>query len=260
MLSATEIRNVKFSKSMSGYKQEEVDILLDKVESDYAAFERMTKDFQTKIESLSAEIEDLKASQSSIQNVLLSAQRLADKIVAEAKEQSDEIIKNAEANISVITAQERELSATFEFKAQERKAQLEKELVDMVRAAELKANSITAAAQDSVERQQVLFDKLKMEIAAFKTSITTKYKEHLEILSAIPDSVPSDPKEIAALVSAAIDKAPDAEQFISSSLEPSTFEEPHEEEVAPAKEPEPEKQMGFSVETLEDTQSIEIDY
>ena len=33
MLSASDIKNVKFSKSMSGYKQEEVDIFLDKVEA-----------------------------------------------------------------------------------------------------------------------------------------------------------------------------------------------------------------------------------
>mgnify|MGYP002512989140 CR=1 FL=1 len=35
MLSATEIKNVKFARAMSGYKQEEVDILLDKIEADY---------------------------------------------------------------------------------------------------------------------------------------------------------------------------------------------------------------------------------
>ena len=35
MLSAAEIRNVKFAKSMSGYKQEEVDILLTAVLARY---------------------------------------------------------------------------------------------------------------------------------------------------------------------------------------------------------------------------------
>ena len=127
MLSATEIRNAKFSKSMGGYKQEEVDILLDKIEADYAQHERTVRDFQLQIEKLNKELADLKEAQNSIQNVLLSAQRLADKIVGEAKEKSEEIIKNAEANISVITAQEKELSTTFELKAQERKSTLEKE-------------------------------------------------------------------------------------------------------------------------------------
>ena len=30
MLSSLEIKNIKFSKAMGGYKQEEVDVLLDK--------------------------------------------------------------------------------------------------------------------------------------------------------------------------------------------------------------------------------------
>ena len=216
MLSANEIRNIKFSNSMGGYKKDEVDVLLDKVEADYIANERIIREFQAKVESLNAEISELKASQDSIQNVLLSAQRLADKIVNEAKEKSEEIIRNAEANISVITAREKELSAAFESKAQESRVQLEKELNDTVKQAKLKAESITAAAEDSVARQQLLFDKLKMEIAAFKSGITAKYKEHLEILSTIPDSVPADPKYMAEVVSVAIDKAPSAEQFVKT--------------------------------------------
>lgn len=216
MLSANEIRNIKFSNSMGGYKKDEVDVLLDKVEADYIANERIIREFQAKVESLNAEIAELKASQDSIQNVLLSAQRLADKIVNEAKEKSEEIIRNAEANISVITAREKELSAAFEAKAQESRVQLEKELADTVKQAKLKAESITAAAEDSVARQQLLFDKLKMEIAAFKSGITAKYKEHLEILSTIPDSVPADPKYMAEVVSVAIDKAPSAEQFVKT--------------------------------------------
>ena len=214
MISATEVRNIKFSRSMSGYKQEEVDIFLDKIEADLAKYERMFAEIQDKNEALNKEIDELKASQSSIQSVLLSAQQLADRIVSEAKEKSEEIIRNAETNISVITTREKELSATFELKAQERKSALEAELNDMVKKAKLKADSITAAAEDSVARQQNLFDKLKVEIAAFKSGISAKYKEHLEILSAIPDSVPSDPNKIAELVSAEVDKAPDVSAFI----------------------------------------------
>ena len=216
MLSALEIKNVKFSKAMGGYKQEEVDILLDKIEADIGQYERLVRELQTKNEALNSEIEELKASQSSIQSVLLSAQQLADKIVSEAKEKSEEIIKSAEANISVITSREKELSTAFELKAQERKTELEKELNEMVKKAQLKADSITAAADDSVARQQMLFDKLKVEIAAFKTAVTAKYKEHLAILSALPDTVPSDPKKLAELVSAQIDKEPEIENFIKS--------------------------------------------
>ena len=216
MLSAAEIRNVKFTKSMSGYKQEEVDVLLDKIEADYAQFDRAIKEYRAKIESLDKEIESLKSSQNSIQNVLLSAQKLADQIVDEAKQKSEQIVKNAETNIEVITAREKELANAFELKAQERKANLEKELADMVKTAQIKADSMKAAAEDSVARQQLLYDKLKMEMSAFKAAVSAKYKEHLEMLKALPDTAPMDPKRIAEAVSAAVDKAPKPESFITA--------------------------------------------
>ena len=216
MLSAAEIRNVKFTKSMGGYKQEEVDVLLDRIEADYAQFDRAVKEYRAKIEAMNKEIESLKSSQNSIQNVLVSAQKLADQIVDEAKQKSEQIVKNAETNLEVITAREKELATAFELKAQERKAKLEKELADMVKTAQIKADSIKAATEDSVARQQLLYDKLKMEMSAFKAAVSAKYKEHLEMLKALPDVAPMDPKRIAEVVSAAVDKAPNPESFIKT--------------------------------------------
>lgn len=66
---------------------------------------------------MNKEIETLKSSQNSIQNVLLSAQKLADQIVDEAKQKSEEIIDNAQSNIEVMTAREKELATAFELKA-----------------------------------------------------------------------------------------------------------------------------------------------
>lgn len=214
MLTALEIKSISFSNALRGYKTEEVEVFLDKIEADYVQFERIIKDYEAKIETLNSEIETFKNSQNSIQNVLLSAQKLADQIVNEAKEKSEEIIVNAEQNITAITAQEKELAFAFEQKANERKALLEKELAEMVEQANLKANAITSAAEDSVKRQQALFDKLKLEIAAFKSSITSKYKEHLSILQEIPDAVKMSPEEMAEIISAKIDSVPDVQEFI----------------------------------------------
>ena len=214
MFTSEDIKNVTFSKARGGFNPEEVDVFLDKIEADYLLFEKVSKDYQAKIAELESKVKDLEKAQNSIQNVLLSAQKLADQIVDEAKEKSDDIIKNAESNITLITAKEKEIATAFEIKAKERKETLEKELEKMVSDAKLKADSITSAAKDSVERQQVLFDKLKIEIAAFKSAVTSKYKEHLNILQEIPETVPMDPKKMAEVITAKIDAAPEAEEFI----------------------------------------------
>ncbi len=228
MLSANEIRNVRFSKAMGGYKQEEVDILLDKVEADYEQFERTLREMNSKINELKGELEDCKNSQGNIQNVLVSAQKFADQIVEEAKTKSAQIIASAEESIQKITAQEKELTSAFDKKAGERKMALESDIEKIVSAAEKKQLAVEEATQDCIERQQSLFNKMKVEIAAFKAEITNKYKEHLELLSALPDAVPTDPEEIAKSVSAQFDAVPDVREFVKSGA---TLPQSNEEEV-----------------------------
>ena len=228
MLSANEIRNVRFSKAMGGYKQEEVDVLLDKVEADYEQFERTLREMNNKINELKGELEDCRNSQGNIQNVLVSAQKFADQIVEEAKTKSAQIIASAEESIQKITAQEKELTSAFDKKAGERKSALESDIEKIISVAEQKQAAVEEATQGCIERQQALFNKMKLEIANFKTEITNKYKEHLELLSALPDAVPSDPEEIAKSVSAQFDAVPDVREFAKSGA---TLSQPKTQEV-----------------------------
>lgn len=240
MLSANEIRNVRFSKAMGGYKQEEVDVLLDKVEADYEQFERTLREMNGKIAQLKGELEECKNSQGNIQNVLISAQKFADQIVEEAKTKSAEIISSAQASIEKITAQEKELTTAFDKKAGERKSALESDIEKIIANAEQKQSAVEAATQDCIDRQQLLFDKMKIEIAAFKAEITNKYKEHLELLSSLPDTVPSNPAEIAAAVSLSFEAVPSVEEYVKN---PQSFDLPQQEEQAEPEAEEPAEKL-----------------
>ena len=231
MLSANEIRNVRFSKAMGGYKQEEVDVLLDKVEADYEQFERTLREMNNRINELKRELEESQTSNGNIQNILVSAQKFADQIVEEAKTKSAEIIASAQESIEKITAQEKELTSAFDKKAGERKSALESDIEKIIANAEKKQAAVETATQNCVDRQQLLFNRMKSEVAAFKAEITAKYKEHLELLAGLPDTVPVDPENTAAAVAASFDKVPTVEEYVKNpeSLE---IEEPEEEEPA----------------------------
>lgn len=234
MLSASEIRNVRFSTAMGGYKKEEVDVLLDKVEADYEQFERTLKEMNNKINELKGELEDCRNSQGNIQNVLVSAQKFADQIVEEAKVKSAEIIASAQESIEKITAQEKELTTAFDKKAGERKSALQSDIEKIIANAEKKQAAVETATQDCVDRQQLLFNKMKIEVAAFKAEITAKYKEHLELLASLPDTVPNDPNEIAEAVSISFDKLPTVEEYAQN---PEDFELSVEEVEPETEEP-----------------------
>lgn len=224
MLTAEDIRNITFTKAMAGFKPEEVDVFLDKVEADYVQFERTIREYQERQESLIKEIEGYKNSQNSIQNVLLSAQRLADQIISEAKEKSAEIVNDAESNISVIKTQEKELVNNFEIKAQERKSDLEKELNLMIKETQAKCEAITKAAEEAVAKKQALFDQIKLEVANFKEDITSKYKEHLAILQSIPDGAVLDVKEAVNIAAVEFDKKNSAEAQVEEIVSKSQSE------------------------------------
>lgn len=237
MLSSAEIRNIKFSKAVGGYKQEEVDILLDKIEVDYDRFERTLAQKEARIAELENEINSMETSKESIQTVLLSAQKLADQIVADAKVKSEEIVKAAEGNIELITVRERELSSEFDRRANERKAKFDEEMQAATQFAEEKLGIIQKATEDSVRRQQALFNKLKLEVAAFKADITNKYREHLEILQKLPDVVTEDPEALAAAVEEIYSKKISAEEY---------FEEQTVAEETPEVAGEETEQLDFS--------------
>lgn len=216
MLSANEIRNVRFTTAMGGYKKEEVDILLDKVEADYEQFERTLREMNNKINELKGELEDSRSSQGNIQNILVSAQKFADQIVEEAKTKSAEIISSAQASIEKITAQEKELTSAFDKKAGERKSALESDMEKIIANAEKKHAAVEAATQECIDRQQLLFDKMKVEIAEFKAEITGKYKEHLELLASLPDTVTGNPSEVAVEASLSFDEVPTVEEYLQN--------------------------------------------
>jgi hypothetical protein len=73
------------------------------------------------------------------------------------------------------------------------------------------------AAKDSVTREQLLFDKLKSEVAEFKRQIKETYKEHLESLSKLPEEVALNPELAASTIEEIINNEPDLLKFIEKS-------------------------------------------
>lgn len=226
MLNSAEIRNIKFSKSVGGYKQEEVDVFLDKIEVDYDRFERAIREREAKIAQLQDELNSMETSKDSIQTVLLSAQKLADQIVADAKAKSEEIVKSAESNIELITVREKELSGEFDRKASERKARFDEEMSEAQKSAELKLKSIQNATEDSVEKQQALFDRIALETKKFKSDILKQYKEQIELLQSLPESVTDNPERVAAAVEEIYKKKSEALEFVEEAESQDTQEEP----------------------------------
>lgn len=243
-----EIQEIRFSKSMSGYKPDEVDSFCDKVYEDYIKFAEILKAKQEQIERLENQIKENQSSAESINTVLISAQKLADSILAEANIKAEDIVNNANNEAELIKQRTKKALEEIDAVITEQKNQAAKEAEVMLNEAARKSEGMILAAKDSVAREQLLFDKLRAEVAAFKKDIKTAYKSHLESLSALPEEVPVNPEQASVAIEEIISKEPDLRTFIERAepaQEPVTEapaeSEPEAEPVSqPAAEVEPE--------------------
>ena len=209
-----EIQEIRFSKAMSGYKTDEVDDFCDKVYNDYIKFAELIKVKQEKIEALEAKLRDTELNADSINAVLISAQKLADSIVAEAKSKAEEIVETATTDAENIKQRTKKALEEIDAVITAQKNEAAKEAEAMLADAARKSEGMILAAKDSVAREQLLFDKLTGEVASFKKEIKNAYKTHLEALSALPEEVPVSPEKAAIAIEDIIRNEPDLRQFI----------------------------------------------
>lgn len=247
MLNSNEIKDYKFSEVRKGYSAEEVDELLDKICEDYLSFEKLVAEKQARIESLEKEISDNKSSAESINTVLISAQKLADSIVADAKKSAEQIVLDAETDSENIKQRTKKALEEIDAVLTEQKSATQKEAEEILNDAKRKAEAMMLAAKDSVAREQILFDKLKSEVASFKKEIKESYKKHLESLSSLPDEVPFDAEQSAEATLEIIKNGPDFSKFV-----------PQEETKAEEKFEEPEVVAEEIVEEIVEEEKITV--
>jgi len=233
MLNANELKEWRFSEVRKGYDENEVDELLDKVCEDYISYENLVKTQKSRIEALEKEVSENKTSAQSINTVLISAQKLADSIVADAKKSAEQIVLDANTEAESIKQRTKKALEEIDAVLTEQNNAAQIEVDKMLKEATRKAEGMILAAKDSVAREQILFDKLKGEVAAFKADIKESYKKHLESLSKLPDEVPFNAEQSAEAVEEIINNEPDFQKFVS---EPETaantdFEEIEDEAV-----------------------------
>ncbi len=98
MLTPQEVSEHSFSKaSFGGYNMAQVDEFLDAVTADYTALYKENAVLKSKMKVLVEKVEEYRATEDAMRKTLLSAQRMADAIVAEAKEARDAALLAAEA-------------------------------------------------------------------------------------------------------------------------------------------------------------------
>ncbi len=97
MLTPLDIENKRFGKQMmNGYNVNEVDDFLDELTLEYGKLYKENAELKEKREELDNDVDKYKNIENTLQSTLVMAQKTADEITAVAKQQADQIIKDAE--------------------------------------------------------------------------------------------------------------------------------------------------------------------
>ncbi|MBV7275027.1 DivIVA domain-containing protein [Clostridiaceae bacterium UIB06] len=94
-ITAMEITNKEFKRSMRGYNADEVDEFLDKIAEDYENIYRENSTLKEKLSNIEDKIDHYNKMESTIQNTLLLAQNAAEQARENAKKESELVIRNA---------------------------------------------------------------------------------------------------------------------------------------------------------------------
>ena len=98
MITPLDIEEKRFSrKRMNGYSVEEVDDFLDELSVDYAKNYKQVSELSAKVEELSKDLAHYKTIEDTLQNTLVMAQANAEETKRLAKQQAEQMIREAEA-------------------------------------------------------------------------------------------------------------------------------------------------------------------
>ena len=118
MLTPLDIENKKFQKQIKGYNVDEVDDFLDDLTADYEKMYKENASLNDENAKLKKDIEHYKSVEHTLQNTLVMAQTTAEDIKKVAKQQADQLIKDAQsevkASLEELTRKENERKKALE--------------------------------------------------------------------------------------------------------------------------------------------------
>ncbi|MGN0479809.1 MAG: DivIVA domain-containing protein [Hominenteromicrobium sp.] len=188
MLSIKDINEVSFRKSnFSGYNSDDVDQFIDEVLETVTALAKENADakartadtsakiaeltaknaeLQEKLSILAEKIESYRADEDGIKEAILSAQRLGNASVREAKAKAETIVADANAKAESILTEARAKSQNLVDSYKSQIAEKEKEL-----------------------------EAMKREVTSFRASLYEIYREHIAVIEKIPEFAAEEPEE-----------------------------------------------------------------
>lgn len=148
MLTPNSIAERKFEKAAFGYKPEEVDNFLAEIVTSYGELYTEKEAAEEKMEVLAEKLEEYRSNEDSLRTVLLGAQKLGDNIVRDSKAKAEVILADAENQV----------------------------------------RQVFSESESKIAKERETLFNLQKETADFKKRLLAMYRQHLELISLMPEN------------------------------------------------------------------------
>ncbi len=134
-----DLQNITFKKHFTGYSEDMVNDVLDKVIEDYSAYIRENVELKDKMALLNEGLQHYKTIEEALQNALLVAQQTGEDIKKNAYEKADNVIREAElrAQKLINDANQEVVKIRFEYEDSKKKLHLFKSKCEMLLMSQL---------------------------------------------------------------------------------------------------------------------------
>ena len=148
MLTPNDITGKKFEKAAFGYKPEEVDAFISEIIYSYDVMYQEKTAAEEKMLVLAEKLEEYRANEDSLKTVLLGAQKLGENIVRDSKAKAEVILADAENQVKQVFAE----------------------------------------SESKIIKEKETLVTLQKETADFKKQLLAMYRQHLELISLMPEN------------------------------------------------------------------------
>ena len=159
MITAKDVQKKKFEKVKFGYSPEEVDSFLAQIENDLRLLQQDLDDSNEKVQLLADKVREYKDTEDDLKNALLLAQKQARQVVEEAQAKADAIVTEAKNSVDSVKAQ-------------------------ALHDSETQLRNITT----QLEQETASLVDTRHQVSEFKRALFDMYKEHLELISRLPET------------------------------------------------------------------------
>lgn len=157
-MTPAEIRSRHFERvKKGGYDSDEVNAYLGEVAAVMDSVLADREDMENKMFFLAEKLEEYKALENSMRTALVGAQQLGEQVISEANTKSEQILNEAQAKA-----------------------------LEIVSKAQMESDKMMVNVKRNIDTEVYTLNRLKVEVARFKSQVTSMYQKHLDLISAIP--------------------------------------------------------------------------